>query len=431
MVSSRTRTPVESRATEQILGWPVHLTGLIIGLITAVLHAPRQAGDDWASLWIAGVIARDGQRTHLYDHHPEDFAAWFGPVWEQHAHSGDFSPYPHPFVQLPLVAELLSPLTRVFSFNASLLVLTVASGWALAVLIASAWHLWVWRTIPTGVLIAVATVTWLSVPFQDAIHLGQTTPLVLAAVAYALAAAVRHPTAAGIILAAATAVKLSPILLVVLFLAFRRTRRAGWRAVGAGAVLGAVSLVTAGWGTHVVWVERLREISAGAVVAPASESISSLLLFERWERRWEEDGVVVLTVVDAPGWVTGVTVVVAVLLAGLVVVTAWRRRELAYELLTVGLFVVVTLTSGLVWTHYFLLLVVPVAGIVLRGSNKAVWVPVTVVAVAAQFAPLAGVDALLVFPGGGLYGAVVVTVVFCLAFLVPERRIAAGGGARV
>ena len=140
---------------------------------------------------------------------------------------------------------------------------------------------------------------------------------------------------------------------------------------------------------------------------------------------------VVLTVVDAPGWVTGVTVVVAVLLAGLVVVTAWRRRELAYELLTVGLFVVVTLTSGLVWTHYFLLLVVPVAGIVLRGSNKAVWVPVTVVAVAAQLAPLAGVDALLVFPGGGLYGAVAVTVVFCLAFLVPERRIAAGGGARV
>lgn len=401
----------------------VHLVGLVIGVVTALLHVPRRSGDDWASLWIAGIIARDDEHAHLYDHHPEDFATWFGPVWDHHVHTGDYSPYPHPFVQAPVVAEALAPLTRIMSFDVSLVLLTVASGWSLAVLVAAAWHLWAHATVPTGVLVVVAAGAWLSVPFQDAVQLGQTTMPVIAAVAYAVAAARTSPTVTGLVLAAAAVVKLTPLLLIVLLLLFRRTRPAGWRAIGAGAIFSAVSLLAAGWQTHVDWVTRLREIAGGAIVAPASESIPSIALLSRWhESQEEEDSVVVLTVADPPGWVGLLTAAVAVTLVGLVVTAAWHRREYSYELLTVGLFTAVTLTTGLVWTHYLIIALLPAAGALLAGHARSLTAAATALALLPQFAPIAGENSLLPFPGGGLYSALAVTVIMCVSVGWSRRR---------
>lgn len=343
-------------------------------------------------------------------------------MWDHHVQIGNYSPHPHPFVQAPLVAEVLAPLTRIMSFDVSLALLTVASGWALAVIVAAAWHLWAHATVPTGVLVVVAAVAWSSVPFQEAVQLGQTTVVVTAAVAYGVSAARTAPTVAGPILAVAAAVKLTPVLLIVLLLLFRRTRLAGWRALGTTAILTAISLLLAGWQTHVGWVTRLREISGGAIVAPASESIPSIALLGRWHERREEDGVVVLTVPDPPTWIALLTAAVASALIGLVLTAAWRRREYSYELLTVGLFTAVTLTSGLVWTHYLIIVLLPAAGALLAGRARKITAPAIAIALLPQFAPLAGENPLLPFPGGGLYSALAVTVILCVAVLPPRRK---------
>ena len=102
-----------------IIGWPAHVLGLLVGLLTQLIwHSPRENGD-WAALWIAGKLLRQGDDPHIYDYAPDDFAAWAGPFWQPFAQQDVTSASPHPFVQAPFVAQMAEALTFVMSFHTS------------------------------------------------------------------------------------------------------------------------------------------------------------------------------------------------------------------------------------------------------------------------------------------------------------------------
>lgn len=60
-------------------GWPF---ALFTGLLTALIVTPQINGDDWASLWIGGILAKGGQWTEVYSIHPADFSATGSVLWE-------------------------------------------------------------------------------------------------------------------------------------------------------------------------------------------------------------------------------------------------------------------------------------------------------------------------------------------------------------
>lgn len=264
--------PQKSRV---VLRWYQHVIGLVFGLLIAVFSAGKLNYSDWGSLWIAGLLVRDGHREHLYSINDRDFALPKGDAWLHTIANSDVSSFPHPFVHVPFVADVMSVVVRVMSFNTSVILLAIASGWALVVLIASAWVFWFEEEIPMAVLLIGILVGWVSMAFQSSLYLGQTSPLIFAGVAYSLAAARTRPMKAGIVLGIVAAVKLTPVVLVVICLLFARSRKTGFVATGVGLSVVAASILSSGWGVFNTWWLILRELNAAALVARVNGSFAS------------------------------------------------------------------------------------------------------------------------------------------------------------
>lgn len=342
----------------RILTLPVVVLALVVAVLNALYWRGRQFPDDWASLWIAGTLVRNGDAEHIYDFDPVDFASWAGPAWGEVIATGDFSPFPHPFVHLPGAAYLLAPFTGMMSFSMSAVLLTAVSGACLPILVSASWALWSRREIPLPALLAITVVAWYSTAFQVSSTLGQTSPIIVCLTVCGIVCAPRRPVCAGILLGCAGAVKLTPLGLVVLMFLFRRYRR--------GAVVGAIvaalamlfSLVAGGAELFRTWLSRLSWISERLVVAPPNRSLGSAVM-----RNEPFNDQATLVIEHPPLWLTVLPMAVAALLFAAVVWAAWRNRRWAEPLILVGAYSIATMASSIMWNHYLLVCMPLVVGI--------------------------------------------------------------------
>lgn len=412
-----------------IIGWPAHVLGLLVGLLTQLIwHSPRENGD-WAALWIAGKLLRQGDDPHIYDYAPDDFAAWAGPFWQPFAQQDVTSASPHPFVQAPFVAQMAEALTFVMSFHTSVFFLTVASGWALVVLVASAFYVWFHRPIPMGVLVGVTVVVWLSTPFQWSITLGQTTPLVTAGIAYSIAAARRRPWSAGIVLGVVSVIKLTPLALIPLMLLFRRSRRTSLIAIATTAFCFGLSVLTVGWPLHEIWRARIHMFSTFKVIAPTSQTFVSIM-----KRHLIDEGPAGAPIIqDTPGWMVVTPMMLAAVIALALGIAAYRCRGRAFEIIMVGAMCVATCFSGFVWTHYFIIVVLPAFGVFALTARRRWAVACIAIVSVLYFPPLSDVISSqhdnryfaqtgFYVPGGALMATIVMLFLLAAAVVVPARR---------
>lgn len=120
-----------------------------------------------------------------------------------------------------------------------------------------------------------------------------------------------------------------------------------------------LSVVTAGFGAFRTWIQVIHTLSSSRIVALESQSFASIMMRDR---RNDNPHVLVPIVTDPPMWVVVIPLIVAFLLAVLVLIAAYERRDYAFPLMMVGITSIATACSGLVWTHYFQVALLPACG---------------------------------------------------------------------
>lgn len=215
---------------------------------------------DMSAVWMAGRFAASGAFGEIYASSPGVLVPVEAPAWQAllAEHDGEAAAA---FVYPPVWAFLAAPLAGLMDplafFNLTRVVTTFC--FAASVLVA-------WRLVAAGRMRATAFavlacgIAYATMPFQYAIFLNQPqlAVILLILLSFERYLAGRH-VAAGVLLGVAAALKLSPILLVVIFASERH-----WRAVVAAfATSGAFMLASFGMGgvaLHLAFLEQLRLI---------------------------------------------------------------------------------------------------------------------------------------------------------------------------
>ncbi len=280
-------------APPAVLTLPVTLIALVCGFINALFWNGRQQPDDWSSLWIAGTLANQGDKEHIYDH--------------------DTSVAPHPYVHIPGLAELISPLTTLMDFDASVTGLTFISGLCLPILISASWALWAKTSIPFLVLVPATVAGWFLSAFQTGSWLGQTTPLILCLTICSIA------------------------------------------------VL--VPLISGGAQLFGTWIDTLTRMSSETIVTGTNRSFASILSLNDAADR---DGVAPV-VTDTPTITSIYPVVVFVVLFAGAVLAARLNRNHSAGIVLLGAYTAATISSGLMWNYYALVCIPVIFGSLILG----------------------------------------------------------------
>ena len=321
-------------------------------------------GDDLASSYMAAAVLSAGHADHVYAHDAQWFDAVHDPVWDAIAADRGVAGFLHPYVQLPLWAAALRPLTALpFAwFNRVFMVLHLLCMAGVVLLAADLWNRALLAPRALAALLALLAVTE---PARYALALNQTTPLVLLGTIGAVWLERRgRLRTAGLMLACVTALKLTPGIVALWWLLERR-KQPLWAFAAGLAGLAVASVVVGGVDLNLAYLQNVRRLSDLTVVAFNNQSLQALLV----------RGTVALPesfmwrVHATPEWVRP-TVAAAGLLLALAVVHRARAAGAAGERIAVpGLLLVATILAPIAWTHYFLVLVIP--AVVLHADTRA------------------------------------------------------------
>lgn len=337
-------------------GWPF---ALFTGLLTALIVTPQISGDDWASLWIGGILAKGGQWTEVYSIHPADFSATGSALWEQLRAAETTAPVAHPFVHNPGVAIVMAAVTTVTTFTISLYLLTFISGACVPFIVALSYYFWAEKTIDLKVLVPVTLLVWAGEGMRVALHLGQTSPVIFTVCFAAFALARTRPIVSAGFLAAAAFVKLTPLFVIVGFLLARSYRRAGlYAALASGSAFG-LSLLALPC-ANAEWFNALGQFGSKQLVSTINSALGSLV-------HAPVRGNAVVGAVDPfPGYrLLAASVVVFVL--GAFILMCNRLGHVPEKQLVVLSLLGPMLVANILWIHYSVALVLPLIGILMTG----------------------------------------------------------------
>jgi hypothetical protein len=420
---------VTARA-HHIFGWAILALGVALGA-----YALRGTwAVDLTALYFAGHFFREGLTELVYLPGHEVFvtdppAAYVALGEAEGWRDGVVTPYLYP----PLWAALLAPLTAVVTAHQFFWGAQVLNLAALAGSIWLSFHMVSRRTklrfdgwVALSLLLAAGTGLGLF-----GLWLGQPQILVGFVILLAFYLLMRgQDIGAGAALALAAAIKLSPALLVIVFV-----MEARWRAVAAFAAVGAgfglVSIGLAGWPLHAELLEKLAAIDARVLVARTSTGLE--MVFYQIGRVLNGTAVWQIATIEMPPEPSGIGWPVrALLLTGLALVFLLtrgldQRRRIWARL--IGSFLVTLLASPLPWNHYLILPLLMLPGLVAFWPVRRVvrlalvtWVPLSLPA----FLLMAPQDALH-YPMAALN---VLAALWMLALVLTAAATAPRGGTR-
>lgn len=356
-----TLTPARDRALALVL----------LGLWAAVTTWQRWGAwpEDLSALYIAGWLWHTGQGALLYDAPP----AFFGGAAESWRSAmqalGVADRTTFPYVYPPLWAVLAAPLTGRLSPQAFF---DLAAAVQIPMLAASAWlagRLIRPATMPVSVWCAISLAT-LSLSMQAHLSILHLQPTITVGFLTLLAMerlGAGRPVAAGIALAVAAAIKLTPAAFVFLFLLDRQ-----WRALAAfavaGAALGLLSVALAGWPAHQAFLASLAHVKSVAYLIAINTSIlpAALALGSALGLMPTVDPAATSHVyTSVPIWLRPTIAV-----AALTVVAAFARAlwplpgPLRRSLGLLSLSIILALAGPLGWLHYYVVPMLLLPGLI-------------------------------------------------------------------
>ena len=337
------------------LGWALVILAAFV--LAGLLQSADYTGDDLAASYIGCRVLAAGQPEALFSHDPEHFSeiAPGDTLWHTVARSTGFTGYLHPYVQTPLWAAALQPLctrTTFPAFRATFTVLTLLSFATLIFLVA---RFWTPQLLNPVAVTLITLVLWFSTPFQYALFLCQTHILfVLLTVAALHLAERRQPLIAGLLLALAAAVKVTPAFLVLYWLLTRRYRAAASMVV-VSTLLVVLTLFTTGHNLFAEYVAGLDRVSRILLVSQNNQSLAASVM----AHRYAPDEIFDLQTYALPNPLRFASTAL-ILLCTTVGALLDRRRPRALPLGAMMALLAATLFTPIAWTHYFILLIAPV-----------------------------------------------------------------------
>lgn len=351
---------------------------VVLALIFFVMHA-IMLWNEWAvdlsAYYYAGHFFGTGQLDQIYAGPPQIIGPEMPPAWVTAVTDDGFADeQTYPFIYLPWVAAVFAPIAANF---APMTVMNAALLLNLAMMIGSVWlawrifapkttPLWLWSLISSALLINSASSVL-------AISLGQVQILVFF---LCLLAFERYKSGsfwwAGIALACAAALKITPAAFAIIFLWDRNWRPLGSFALAGGA-MGLASLWFVGVPLHLEYFGLMERLNAQVFIAAIAFSIEGFI-YQIWDV-WNGTAPIIDQVEYAfpkPAWLE----VIAKLffLVGLAAIWATTRglgnqSRLPRQLLALSL--LIPLAAPLGWVHYFLLTTYMLPGL-LEHVNKRV-----------------------------------------------------------
>ncbi|MCI0430046.1 MAG: glycosyltransferase 87 family protein [Rhodospirillales bacterium] len=329
---------------------------LLLWCVLSASYAPLLwRGGDAASLAIAGRLIAEGHADALYTQTP-DMLAVDDPAWIAAAAPLGYDWRLYPYLYPPLVAAIAAPASGLdfVLFKAGLLTLTLAALAGAILLSARAWAPRLLAPTPLLILLAAISASW---PMTTQLIALNLQPLVLLAIVIAICAAQSdRPALAGAALALAGAVKLTPAVLVLYWLATRRFACAAWFLIASAALI-LLGLALAGAPAHLAWIGRMQELAQAIVPTAHNRSLASLFYGLVHGFETELQG---LPISPMPAWVKVALIIMTLAGAAFCLIGAQRsRRHSAADAAgQTALLLVAMLGTPLAWSHYFLVLAV-------------------------------------------------------------------------
>ncbi|MEM9436075.1 MAG: glycosyltransferase family 87 protein [Pseudomonadota bacterium] len=307
-------------------------------------------GTDIAPLYLAGYLTAQGQAELIYAAIPSFVGEPVARGWvEASAAAGleNVVAYVYPPLWAALAALLTSMSAPAFS-NAAMV--ATLSAYALTILAA-------WRLARPALSLPLFTAAALglslaSLPFLFAWSLVQPQLIVIALTIWSVERlSAGKPTAAGILLGLAAAIKVFPILFALLFVAERQGKAAA-TALATAAALAALSVLLMGWPAHAAFLAAGSELAQNTLLYGGNLTFSSLahaLIFASDIQSFPPDN----TFVPARPWIS-LTSYAALLLGALATIRATKhlgdiRLSARLTLLTMCF----TFFAPLAWAHYY------------------------------------------------------------------------------
>ena len=320
------------------------------------LHVP---GEDLSSSYVGCLVLAAGEHDHLYDHDTELFNVQDDPSWTEPAARSGFPAdiQLHPYVQTPLWAFSLRPLCTRMSFPAFnclflLLVMLSFSGTLWLVL-----RYWTPELFHPGWAALLCLGLYLSEPFRYALFLNQTHILFLFLTVAALVSARRYPILAGLLLAVAAAVKITPGFLLLYWLCTRQ-RKAALSFVLSSVALAALTLLAVGPNLLSAYLHELAEVSDVLLVAFNNQSLAAWLLAHTHPEElfvWR-----IYPLGTAAKLASMLFCIGSSILGGLLDRRSDPAQPASPPVGAVIAMLGATMGTPIAWTHYFILLLLPI-----------------------------------------------------------------------
>ncbi|PID36191.1 MAG: hypothetical protein CR993_06645 [Rhodobacterales bacterium] len=379
---------------------------------------------DLSALFVAARLYAEGNFSEIYVGGGTVFLtdppeSWLWVVAETGGNPAGLTPYLYPPLWLAVLAPFVEGSSAIGFFNA----MTVVNVASVVVMIWAAYAMLeqegaFTRFAVLGVLIAV-----ISAPGALGLWLGQPQFLVSALILAAGAMLARgREVPAGVLLALAVAVKLSPAIFVLLFVYEK-----AWRALGAFVValggLVALSVGLTGWGLHREMLDLIAAIDGQVLVSRIVASLE-LWLFQigtvlAGDAVWQ---IRVPWMVPEPEWIAPVVRVVLIALVALTWATTRTTPAPARRYIRLmALSLIGTITSPLGWTHTLILPLLMLPGLPYILPGKRGWALLLFVTIALSLPLLLTFSGQpwAAFPQAGLH--LLVPVFLLAAILIPPK----------
>lgn len=345
------------------------------GCLVSTLGGLSHQSADLFALWLAGDFWAMGRFDQIYPALDTNFDMRTPTEWWPYVSATDPDARIFPYLYPPIWAKLMSFLTPITSFAVFNLVVFCIH----QILLIGASFLALRMCGLKGATLLMATLlsyAALTLTFPMGIALAENQPQIL--VSFLIVAAFerahfKNPRTAGALLALAAAIKLYPVLFVVIFMA-----RRDWRAVGAFAVfgvsLGLLSILLAGWPLHRDYLHLIGILSRSVLVANTSISVDSVLsglMYAEHLTRVQPAGVTDpdvgwLTMAKTPLWVTASALANLAALGAIAVLAARKPRE---PLIVPIAAIVLALLSPLSWVYTYMTAFVFLAALAIRAGR--------------------------------------------------------------
>jgi hypothetical protein len=338
------------------------LIALILSLFAFVLlKISSSSGTDLSASYLSCRLVRAGETSHLYAYDPKSFNFVSDAAWRKEAMAGGIPAKTilSPFVQTPLWPYVLQPLCGATSFKAFNRIFSVIAAACLAGLIWVTGFYWApsfFKPLWVG-LFAIATLR--ADPLRSTLLLTQTHPIFLLLSLVAVVFAVSRPMLAGSMLAVATAIKITPAAILIYWLITKRYK-AAVSFVVCSALLMAMTVAVAGKTVTVDYLHSMQRVSNTLLLSDNNQSLAAW-----WESHVSRQ-FVTGTALSFP-LPAGLKVVSAGLIALSAVVGGLLDRQASSKLSASGsplygaVFALLgaTLFAPIAWSHYAVLLIVP------------------------------------------------------------------------